>query len=154
MIADLRADSQRWRQEQRSTGTRGSHSPVMLEKSGCTVPDACVGPYENSSTYHQSSAGRVQRRDADSPSLEGPYSGMTSRDRIPADRRPPPMDAMQIDSPSVSQSDRRGYGQLNSMCARANGRRSEIVHSFASVCAMIVRDVCDRKQIHFCLQTC
>ena len=112
MIADLRADSQRWRQEQRSTGTRGSHSPVMLDKSGCTVPDRCIGPYEASSTYHQSSAGRVQRRDADSPSLESPYQGMPpSRERLPSDRRPPPADAMQIDPPSAPQPDRRGYAQ-------------------------------------------
>lgn len=113
MIADLRADSQRWRQEQRSTGTRGSHSPVISVKSGCTVPDPCLGPYEGSSTYNQSSAGRVQRREADSPSLETTYQGMPSgRERAPADRRAPQqVDPTQIDSPSVPQPDRRGYGQ-------------------------------------------
>lgn len=111
MISDLRADSRRWVQEQRS-GARGSHSPVMLDKSGCTVPDVCLGPYESSSTYHQSTAGRVQRRDADSPSLESPYQNMPTG-RMPADRRAPQPDAMQIDGPSAPQPDRRGHSQHN-----------------------------------------
>ncbi|EME45805.1 hypothetical protein DOTSEDRAFT_44050 [Dothistroma septosporum NZE10] len=77
MIADLRADSQRWRQEQRQTGTRE--------------------PYVGSSTYHASSAGRTSnnRRDADSPSVDGPYGIPASRERIPVDR-------MQIDPPQPS----------------------------------------------------
>lgn len=93
MIADLRADSQRWRQEQRQTGTRGSHSP-RTDKSGLTVPDQLLEPYVGSSTYHASSAGRTSnnRRDADSPSVDGPYGIPASRERILVDR-------MQVDPP-------------------------------------------------------
>ncbi|CZT24021.1 uncharacterized protein RCC_09738 [Ramularia collo-cygni] len=84
MIADLRADSARWRQEQRQTGTRE--------------------PYVGSSTYHASSASRTtqggRREGGNSPSLEGPYGlPSSSRDRIPVDNR------MQIDPPPPS----RGY---------------------------------------------
>ncbi|CAK4030245.1 Hypothetical predicted protein [Lecanosticta acicola] len=81
MIADLRADSARWRQEQRQTGTRE--------------------PYVGSSTYHASSAGRTShnRRDADSPSVDGPYGLPSGRERIPVDR-------MQVDPPPQS---RGGY---------------------------------------------
>lgn len=115
MIADLRADSARWRQEQRATGTRGSHSPVVFNKSGCTVPDACLGSYEGSSTYNQSSAVRVQRREADSPSLEPSYQ---SRERMPPmdNRRGQPVDPMQIDS--APQPDRRGHSSHHGQPAR------------------------------------
>lgn len=91
MIADLRADSARWRQEQRMTGTRE--------------------PYVGSSTYHASSAARPHRRDGDSPSVDGPYGLPTSsRDRLPVNRIPTdrmPTDRMDIDPPSVSQPERR-----------------------------------------------
>lgn len=100
MIADLRADSARWRQEQRQTGTRGSISPC-IDVSGYTEPDMPIEPYVGSSTYHASSAGRVSnsRREGESPSVEGPYGLPTSsRDRIPVDR-------MQVDPPQPS----RGY---------------------------------------------
>lgn len=100
MIADLRADSARWRQEQRQTGTRGSNSPCY-DASGKTAPDSSIEPYVGSSTYHASSAGRIShsRREGDSPSVDGPYGLPTSsRDRIPVDR-------MQIDPPQPS----RGY---------------------------------------------
>ncbi|KAF2171847.1 hypothetical protein M409DRAFT_63403 [Zasmidium cellare ATCC 36951] len=79
MIADLRADSARWRQEQRQTGTRE--------------------PYVGSSTYHASSASRTShnRRDGDSPSVDGPYGLPASREaRIPVERM---QDRMQIDPP-------------------------------------------------------
>jgi len=85
MIADLRADSARWRQEQRQTGTRE--------------------PYVGSSTHHASVTGRsahTNRRDADSPSVDGPY-GLPSAsrgERIPIDSR------MQVDPP---QSSRGGF---------------------------------------------
>ena len=96
MIADLRADSARWRQEQRQTGTRGSHSPLYTV-SGKTEPDEIIEPYVGSSTYHASSAGRTthNRRDADSPSVDGPYGLPSGRERIPVDR-------MQIDPPQQS----------------------------------------------------
>lgn len=89
MIADLRADSARWRQEQRQTGTRGSHSPVAIDVSGYTGPDPFLEPYVGSSTYHASSASRTShnRRDADSPSVDGPYGLPASREtRIPVER--------------------------------------------------------------------
>lgn len=103
MIADLRADSARWRQEQRQTGTRGSHSPKLRSMSGITVPDPSIEPYVGSSTYHASSASRTTtggRREGDSPSVDGPYGlPPSSRDRIPVDNR------MQIDPAPPS----RGY---------------------------------------------
>ena len=109
MIADLRADSARWRQEQRVTGTRGSHSPTAFDMSGFTVPDPILEPYVASSTYQQSSAGRPQRREGDSPSVEsGPYNIPAARERMPQDRRQAP-DAMDIDRPV--QQDRRYGGQ-------------------------------------------
>ncbi|PIA94841.1 hypothetical protein CB0940_08768 [Cercospora beticola] len=102
MIADLRADSARWRQEQRQTGTRGSKSPTMSIKSGLTVPDDSIEPYVGSSTYHASSAGRVsqKRSGGDSPNMDGPYGLPPSqrereRERIPVDR-------MQVDPPAPS----------------------------------------------------
>lgn len=115
MIADLRADSSRWRQEQRMTGTRGSNSPVVMDiMSGITVPDICIEPYVGSSTYQAANSGRPLRRQGDSPSVEGPYGPPPSRDRMPAGRMPvseriPVSDSMDIDPPSVPQSDRR-YG--------------------------------------------
>ena len=112
MLADLRADSVRWRQEQRSTGTRGSRSPVVLDKTGFTVPDLYLGEYGDSKTHHQSNGRGVPRRDADSPALEGQYGGAPSRERLPAareERRAQPVDPMQIDPP-IPQPDRR-YAQ-------------------------------------------
>jgi hypothetical protein len=106
MIADLRADSSRWRQEQRATGTRGSHSPVVYEMSGITVPDLKAEPYVGSRTYENSSAARSQRNNADSPSLDGPY-GPPSTSRSSGRGQ---VDAMQIDTPPVA-SDRSRYGQ-------------------------------------------
>lgn len=100
MIADLRADSARWRQEQRQTGTRGSHSPLSIDVSGYTGPDPFLEPYVGSSTYHASSASRTthNRRDGDSPSVEGPYGLPASREaRIPVSERM--SDRMQIDPP-------------------------------------------------------
>ncbi|KAM3416324.1 hypothetical protein BST61_g7929 [Cercospora zeina] len=82
MIADLRADSARWRQEQRQTGTRE--------------------PYVGSSTYHASSAGRVsqKRSGGDSPNMDGPYGlPPSSRDR---ERERIPVDRMQVDPPAPS----------------------------------------------------
>ena len=108
MIADLRADSARWRQEQRMTGTRGSNSPVIFDKSGFTVPDEIVEPYVGSRTYEASAASSAaratQRRDGDSPSLEGPYGAPP-----PRAGRSNQVDPMQIDTP-VARSDAR-YGQ-------------------------------------------
>ena len=105
MIADLRADSARWRQEQRMTGTRGSNSPIAYDVSGCTVPDHIVEPYVGSRTYEASSAARqAQRRDGDSPSLDGGY-GVPPSSR--QGRGQP--DAMQIDPPVAQPG--RGYGQ-------------------------------------------
>jgi hypothetical protein len=121
MIADLRADSARWRQEQRQTGTRGSHSPVTHIAAGITVPDPYhLEPYVGSSTYNASSASRTQsRRDGrDSPSLEGPYGlPSSSRDRIPVDSR---MDTrMQIDPPQLQS---RGYPSDNRATFQPDGR--------------------------------
>ena len=98
MIVDLRADSARWRQEQRATGTRGkskSASPPSL--SGNTEPDMTLEPYVGSTTYQQSSAGRPVRRDGDSPRAAD-YGA--SRDRIPVGRLP--VDSMDIDPPTRS----------------------------------------------------
>jgi len=90
MISDLRADSARWRQEQRTTGTRGA--------------------YVGSSTY-SSAAGRQERRGGDSPLVDN-YSGQ-ERDRLPPDgSRLPPQDRMDIDMPPGVPADRR-YGQSN-----------------------------------------
>lgn len=105
MIADLRADSTRWRQEQRQTGTRGSHSPKVHNNSGIPEPDPPLESYVGSSTYQASSASRTapsSRRDGgDSPSVDGPYGlPPSSRERIPVDNR------MQIDP---SQPSRGGY---------------------------------------------
>lgn len=116
MIADLRADSARWRQEQRQTGTRGSHSPIPRKSSGITVPDPPLEPYVGSSTYHASSASRTtqsSRREADSPSVDGPYGlPPSSRDRIPVDSR------MQIDPPQPS----RGYQAESRVPYQPDGR--------------------------------
>ncbi|KAI7194623.1 hypothetical protein KC363_g2038 [Hortaea werneckii] len=115
MIADLRADSARWRQEQRMTGTRGSNSPVMVDMSGFTVPDNFIEPYVGSSTYQASTAGRPPPRSGDSPSVDGPYGPPPSRgERMPASRMPvaeriPVADRMDIDSSSAPQPGRR-YG--------------------------------------------
>ena len=107
MIADLRADSARWRQEQRVTGTRGSNSPTIFDMSGSTVPDSDIEPYVGSRTYESSGAARASqnRRDADSPSLvDGPYGAPPSSR---GGRGQP--DPMQIDQPAAQPG--RGYGQ-------------------------------------------
>jgi len=125
MIADLRSDSVRWRQEQRATGTRGSQSPAVLHVAGNTVPDLMTEPYLGSHTYQQSSASRSHRRDGDSPAVEVPYGASSARDRMPVDRMPVdrmpvdrmpvdrvpvarmPVDSMDIDSPPAAPHDRR-----------------------------------------------
>jgi hypothetical protein len=123
MLADLRADSGRWRQEQRATGTRGSHSPVLFESSGFTVPDSVLAPYVGSDTYHASTAGRQpDRRHGDSPAVDGPSYGAPpsrerererERDRMPTTRMPVDTrmaaDRMDIDPPTA-QPERR-FGQ-------------------------------------------
>lgn len=84
------------------TGTRGSNSPMMFDKSGCTVPDSFLEPYVGSRTYEASSAARAQRRDGDSPSLDayGVPVSRSGRNQV---------DPMQIDPPAAQPS--RGYGQ-------------------------------------------
>jgi len=89
MIADLRADSARWRQEQRI-------GPVARD-------------YVGSKTYHNSQAARVPRsRDGDSPAVEAPYGSSvpSNRDRMPVDRMPVdsrmPVDRMPVDRIPVS----------------------------------------------------
>ena len=97
MIADLRADSARWRQEQRMPGTRGSQSPRVLHQSGNTAPDK-VPDYVGSNTYHNSQAARVPRsRDGDSPAVETPYGSSlpSARGSMPVDRMP--IDRMPVD---------------------------------------------------------
>lgn len=117
MIADLRNDSARWQKEQRQTGTRGSHSPPFYNVSGITVPDDIIEPYVGSSTHHASVTGRSShsRREADSPSLDGPYGlpPASRGERIPVDTR------MQIDPPQPSRGgyqpdSRTPYGQPDS----------------------------------------
>lgn len=82
MISDLKADSQRWRQEQRSTGTRGS--PQARDRSGSTEPDMTIESYVGSQAYHHNNSTRpAPRRDADSPKLDGSYVAPPSRDRMP-----------------------------------------------------------------------
>ncbi|KAK3649640.1 hypothetical protein LTR56_006823 [Elasticomyces elasticus] len=136
MLADLRADSAKWRQEQRVTGTRGSRSPLTDKTSGITVPDPITEPYVGSSTHHASVLGKPDRRHGDSPVVEGPYAApppareraersdrdRIERERITASRLPPgrtdpridsridPSDRMDIDPPPVAQPDRR-YAQ-------------------------------------------
>lgn len=101
MLADLKADSAKWRQEQRVTGTRGSHNPLAVTISGFTVPDLIVEPYVGSSTHHASVLGKPDRRHSDSPSVDGPYVAPPARDRERSERervereritasRPPP----------------------------------------------------------------
>lgn len=98
MIADLRADSARWRQEQRiGPVTRGSQSPRVTHQAGITVPDK-MPEYVGSNTYHNSQAARVPRsRDGDSPAVEAPYGSSVpgARDRMPVDRMP--VDRMPVD---------------------------------------------------------
>lgn len=105
MIADLRADSARWRQEQRiGPVTRGSQSPRVTHQSGNTGPDK-IPEYVGSNTYHNSQAARVPRsRDGESPAVEAPYGSAVpgaARDRMPMDRMPVdnrmPVDRMATD---------------------------------------------------------
>jgi hypothetical protein len=101
MIADLRADSQRWRQEQRiGPVTRGSQSPRVTHQAGNTAPDK-MPEYVGSNTYHNSQAARVPRsRDGDSPAVEAPYGSSVpgARDRMPVDSRMPIDSRMPVDS--------------------------------------------------------
>jgi hypothetical protein len=109
MIADLRADSARWRQEQRiGPVARGSQSPRVTHLAGNTEPDM-MPDYVGSKTYHNSHAARVPRsRDGDSPAVEAPYGSSvpSNRDRMPVDRMPVdsrmPVDRMPIDRMPVS----------------------------------------------------
>lgn len=102
MISDLRADSVRWRQEQRVTGNRGSNSPIPFDKSGFTVPDPLLD-YPSSRTFEVSSAGRAaQRREGDSPSID-PYAVPPQRSRNQGSQ-------MDIDPQPVARTDPR-YGQ-------------------------------------------
>lgn len=91
MIADLRADSARWKQERRSTGKRES--------------------YLSFNTYHASSIPRPVVRHGDSPVLEGANSlPTTSKDSIQTSRMPQSrieFDRMDIDPPRTD----RGYPQ-------------------------------------------
>nr|POF22336.1 hypothetical protein CFP56_36421 [Quercus suber] len=107
MIADLRADSTRWRQEQRTTGTRGSYSPGGSVRSGFTAPDTEIESYVGSTTYHASSAATtISNRAGDSPHApEYGMSGMRDRDRMPPGRIP---DGMDLDQPMQNP---RGYPQ-------------------------------------------
>ena len=110
------------------TGTRGSNSPVVYDLSGITVPDPVLEPYVGSNTFQTSGATRgtaAPRRDADSPSVDGPYAVPPSRgdprsdrgdrdrdarmerERNQVSRRQPP-DAMDIDPPPISERDRYG----------------------------------------------
>ncbi|KAM0712110.1 hypothetical protein Q7P37_011204 [Cladosporium fusiforme] len=96
MIADLRADSARWRQEQRMPGTAkgGSQSPRVLNQAGNPVPDK-VPDYVGSHTYHNSQAARAPRsRDGDSPAVEVPLFGSS----LPSSRAPMPMDRIPVDN--------------------------------------------------------
>ena len=116
MISDLRADSARWRQEQKQTGAGGSHSPLDSSKPGITVPDLLLG-YSESMTYqrgnaaaHTSSQASGRRRDADSPSMvDTPYGAPPTRtSRGQLDRGQ--VDAMQIDPPvAQAHADRGRY---------------------------------------------
>jgi hypothetical protein len=109
MIADLRADSARWRQEQRvGPVARGSQSPRVTHLAGNTEPDM-MPDYVGSKTYHNSVAARVPRsRDGDSPAVEAPYGSSvpSNRDRMPVDRMPidsrMPVDRMPVDRIPVS----------------------------------------------------
>ena len=103
MIADLRADSVRWRQEQRQTGSRGStNSPVSSTMSGFTVPDSSSDPYVGSRTYEEGSASRAHRRDANSPAIaEGPYGAPAAGQRA-QDPRSRMGEQMMVDAPPPS----------------------------------------------------
>jgi len=109
MIADLRADSARWRQEQRiGPVARGSQSPRVTHLAGNTEPDM-MPDYVGSKTYHNSQAARVPRsRDGDSPAVEAPYGSSvpSNRDRMPVDRMAidnrMPVDRMPVDRIPVS----------------------------------------------------
>lgn len=101
MIADLRADSARWRQEQKiGAPTRGSQSPRVTHQAGNTAPDK-MPEYVGSNTYHNSVAARVPRsRDGDSPAVEAPYGSSVpgaARDRMPVDNRMPMDNRMPVD---------------------------------------------------------
>lgn len=109
MIADLRADSTRWRQEQRQTGVGSCKYPIVYESSGMTEPDSCIAAYVGSDTFNQSNAAGISRN---SPSLDQygqPVRGpMTGR---PDDGRRPPPDQMQVDLPPGRPPQGQGYNQ-------------------------------------------
>ena len=125
MIADLRADSARWRQEQRATGTRGSSSPSVKSLTGITVPDSITESYVGSHTYRESAASGGagtsatttsrrdrDRRDNDSPTVDIPPYGAPpptrgGRDREPARRVDD--DRMDLDLPTAAAARRGGY---------------------------------------------
>lgn len=112
MIADLRADSQRWRQEQRQNGVSGRKSPIAYDISGITEPDPYLEVYVGSRTYDESNAGRVQR-DGNSPSIDayGAPAPPRQRDGRQVDTRRPTGDAMQIDAPPGRAPQNPAYGQ-------------------------------------------
>jgi hypothetical protein len=117
--ADLRADSARWRQEQRiGPVARGSQSPRVTHQAGNIEPDT-MPDYVGSETYRNSQAARVPRsRDGDSPAVETPYGSPvpSNRDRMPADRMAIDRmqdDRMQIDPPSGPPQDRRYQADRN-----------------------------------------
>ncbi|GAB7359616.1 hypothetical protein MBLNU230_g6799t2 [Neophaeotheca triangularis] len=109
MIADLKQDSARWRQEQRSTGTRGSNSPRVSLNSGYTEPDTFIEPYVGSAAHNASVKGRPSRPPVESPGAGGnsPYRMADSRsDRSHEDR-------MDVDTPAVAPPGDRRYGSAD-----------------------------------------
>nr|POF07149.1 hypothetical protein CFP56_31773 [Quercus suber] len=116
MIADLRADSTRWRQEQRASGTRGIYNPNGSGHSGFAVPDVDVESYEGSVTYHASSAATsINNRTGDSPRApEYGVSGVRDQ-RMPSSRIP---DGMDIDQPMQNP---RAYPQDRAYPPQRNG---------------------------------
>ncbi|KAF2725253.1 hypothetical protein K431DRAFT_99567 [Polychaeton citri CBS 116435] len=117
MLADLKADSARWRQEQQQTGNR----------------DGYVG----STTYHNSGAstgrgpGPQRRPGGDSPTVEGPFPVPSARsDRMPTPRENIPVssvDDMDVDMTAAMPSDRRyqgrPYPQQDNRAYTADGNR-------------------------------
>lgn len=89
MIADLRADSQRWRQEQHQTGTQGNNSPRRVGKSGTTAPDSLLGSYADSNTRDRS---RMNPTGGSTQAIDEAY--IQSRQGGPMR---PPADPMQMD---------------------------------------------------------
>ena len=107
MIADLRADSIRWRQEQRQTGVGSCKYPIHYELSGTTEPDPSIAAYVGSDTFNQSNAAGVSRN---SPSLDQ-YGRPAPMQGRPDDGRRPPPDQMQVDGPGGRAPPGQGYNQ-------------------------------------------